>query len=58
MKFSKPSSDVQVKLYLRENGSEVELRIEVIDSGIGISEEEQLRIFQPDFRTQNKESLN
>ena len=33
--------------------NEVELQIKVSDQGVGISVEEQLKIFQTDFRTQN-----
>ena len=55
LKFSKPHDVIEVRLKLRYTGAkdEVELLIEVADKGIGISEDEQLKIFQTDFRTQN-----
>ena len=53
LKFSKPHDVIEVRLKLIYLGAkdEVELHIEVADKGIGISEDEQLKIFQTDFRT-------
>ena len=42
MKFTKPRDSIEVRISIEEMGDsdEVELKIEVVDKGIGISEEE------------------
>jgi signal transduction histidine kinase len=59
LKFSKAYDIINVKLKVFETkgSNEVELQIDVTDSGCGISEEEQEQIFTPYFKSTNKTSL-
>ena len=59
LKFSKPFDIIHVKLKVSpcEQSEEVELQVDVSDSGCGISEQEQLQIFTPYFRSTNKASI-
>lgn len=59
LKFSKPFDRVIVKLQVLASfrSDQVELQIDVTDSGCGISEQEQLLIFTPYFKSSNQTSL-
>ena len=59
LKFSKAYDIIDVKLQVLpiEQSEEVELQIDVTDNGCGISEQDQLQIFTPYFKTTNKSSL-
>ena len=59
LKFSKAYDIIDVKLQVlpMEQSEEVELQIDVTDYGCGISEQDQLQIFTPYFKTTNKSSL-
>ena len=59
LKFSKAYDIIEVKLQVLpiEQSEEVELQIDVTDNGCGISEQDQLQIFTPYFKTTNKSSL-
>ena len=59
LKFSKPVDIIYVKLKVQglDQSDQVQLQIEVTDSGCGISEQEQLQIFKPYFKSSNKISL-
>ena len=59
LKFSKAYDIIEVKLQVLpiEQSEEIELQIDVTDNGCGISEQDQLQIFTPYFKTTNKSSL-
>lgn len=59
LKFSKAFDTVHVKLQVlsKLQSNEVELQINVSDSGCGISEQEQAKIFTPYFKSSNQASL-
>lgn len=60
LKFSKAYDIIEVKIQVLplEQSEEVELKIDVTDSGCGISEQDQLRIFTPYFKMTNESSLD
>ena len=59
LKFSKSFDIIVVRLKLtsQRQSDECSLIIEVVDTGVGISEEEQLKLFTPYFKTYNPKSL-
>ena len=58
LKFSKENDLVRVDAHIEAlQGDEVQLSIKVIDSGIGISEEDLSELFKPFFRSKEALSL-
>lgn len=59
LKFSKPFDIVLVRIHTNNKDmiGECSFLIEVIDTGCGISKEEQKKLFTPYFKTSNKKSL-
>ena len=60
LKFSHANEIIHVRLKLLEldHSNEVELQIEVVDSGVGISETELPYIFLPYFKSTDPASLS